>query len=85
MAEPNLGISFKLKPTYYAVFGSYTEGEVIDVQTVTNVVELKFAPSTPSIELTLDTQNKWTQKYLPEANAPSNVPVINDLDQLLIQ
>ncbi|UGA38179.1 hypothetical protein JOS77_30645 [Chromobacterium haemolyticum] len=58
-AMPNDNVSFVFHPRYYAAFGSFTKGEVLDVNKISDSVELRFDPGVYSLVVTLDKQFNW--------------------------
>lgn len=58
-AGPNLSYTFKPHPIYWACFGTYEEGAVIDVNRITGAQQIIFAPNEYSKYLTLQGDNTW--------------------------
>lgn len=59
-AQPNLNLSFTPHPEYWIAFGNYTEGEILDFQTMTNVQQIKFPTNIYSMTAILNEDNSWT-------------------------
>ena len=68
-AEPNVNLVFTPHPTYWIAYGSYQPGEVLDIQSMTSVAELKFPPSVYSLTAVLGPDNKITVQSTLERNA----------------
>jgi rhizosphere induced protein len=58
-AQPNWNLTYTPHPKYYVAFGDYTQGDVLDVQNMSNVQEIEFEPNVYSKVVTLDKQNGW--------------------------
>ena len=58
-AEPNLTAIFTPRPTYWITFGSYEQGEVLDIQTLVNVSEVAFPQNVFGMTAELDSGNNW--------------------------
>lgn len=69
-AQPNQNLTFSPRPSYYLAYGDYQEGEVIDVSTVNNPLELVYQTGIYSLTTTLNADNSWqTPITLAEANS----------------
>ncbi len=58
-AQPSLNLTFTPHPKYWITFGNYTAGEVLDIQTLTNPVEIAFPANVYSMTAILNQQNQW--------------------------
>ncbi len=58
-SQPNMKVIFKPKPTYYLVFGNFTQGQVVDVAQLTNPCEVMFYGTTEKT-MTLNSNNNWS-------------------------
>lgn len=67
-AQPNLDLTFTPHPKYYISFGTFTEGEVLDIAQMTKFAELKFNPGVYSITAILNADNTWSIKSTNEVN-----------------
>ena len=59
-ARPNTNLTFSPHPVYYVAYGDYEEGEVIDVSTVNNPLELPYETGVYSLTTTLNKDDSWT-------------------------
>lgn len=59
-AQPNLTEVFIPHPTYWVAFGDYVEGQVLDVETITNKAVVEFPPNVYNMTATLGADNAWT-------------------------
>ncbi|OOF00977.1 RhiA [Salinivibrio sp. MA351] len=59
-AQPNLHLEFEPHPTYWIVFGNYQQGEILDIEEITNAVEIKFEPNVYDMVATLKPDNTWS-------------------------
>lgn len=59
-AEPNTAAVFSPHPEYWVSFGSFEQGQVLDIQTLVNSVEVPFPANVYEITVTLDSGNNWT-------------------------
>ncbi|MDR1363205.1 MAG: hypothetical protein LBJ35_04055 [Spirochaetaceae bacterium] len=57
---PNLGYTFIPKIKYWIAFGSFVEGEVLDLNAMTVVQEIDFPTNVYDIGVTLNEDNTWT-------------------------
>ena len=68
-AGPNLNFTFKPHPKYWVCFGDYLEGEVIDINEMTNVQEIIFGPNEYALHVTLKADNTWKVENAASYNA----------------
>lgn len=59
-AEPNLAAIFTPHPTYWVSFGSFDQGEVLDIQTLVNTAEVLFPANVYQMTAVLDSGNNWS-------------------------
>lgn len=64
MAQPNWNFIFTPQPMYYAVFGSFTEGQVLDLSlmgssVMSNEVRIDFPANVYDKSLVLNQRNEW--------------------------
>jgi hypothetical protein len=59
-AQPRLQLTFTPHPKYYLVAGSFQQGEVLDIGSLTNVLEIHFKPGVTTADVTLNEDNSWT-------------------------
>jgi rhizosphere induced protein len=59
-AQPNLNLIFTPHPTYWITFGSFEQGEVLDITEITNSAEIVFPPGVTTMYATLNPNNTWT-------------------------
>lgn len=58
-ATPNYNFVFQPHPRYWIAFGTYTVGEVMDIESMSNIVEVVFDPDIYSKNVTLKEDNTW--------------------------
>ena len=58
--EPNTNLIFTPHPKYWITFGSYKQGEVLDITSITNEAEISFPPNIYSMTATLNANNTWS-------------------------
>lgn len=59
-AQPNITTQFYVTPKYYVVFAKNIQAsEILNVQNMTNTVEVPYAPGVTSMVATLSSQNQW--------------------------
>lgn len=69
-AGPNLDYAFIPHPEYWIAFGDYIEGEVIDLNMVTQTAKVVFPRNVYSLSMTLQEDNTWsTPISLKQSNA----------------
>lgn len=56
----NNNFIFIPKVRYWLVFGRYQSGEVMDVNRLSNAIEIKYSPNEYAITATLGEDNRWT-------------------------
>ena len=60
-AQPNINITFTPKPKYYLAFGQFQQGQIVDVATMSNSIELNYqAKGTYSFTAAIDAFNTWS-------------------------
>ena len=62
MASPNLKYTFMPHPRYWIAFGRFEEGEVIDVNRMTQKFEINYPVNVFSQTVELNTTNSWEMK-----------------------
>jgi len=68
-AQPNWNLTFIPHPEYWITFGNFLEGEVLDVQSISNKAEVRFPPNVYSMTAILNPDNTWSVKPTREMNA----------------
>ncbi len=58
-ARPNNNLTFSPHPRYFLAYGNYEPGEVIDVSTVNNPLELAYPTGVYSLTTTLNADDSW--------------------------
>lgn len=58
-ASPNYSMTFSPHPQYWVVFGTFQEGEVMDLNRCTGTCNVKFPTNVYKKELTLRDDNTW--------------------------
>lgn len=59
-AQPNMNVVFTPHPEYWVAFGNFEQGEVLDVEEMTNAMQINFPPNTYHAKATLNADNTWT-------------------------
>ncbi|MFT9847677.1 hypothetical protein [Aneurinibacillus sp. REN35] len=59
-AQPNQILTFTPHPKYYIAFGSFSEGEVLDIDQMSQSAEIAFQPNVYSMTAILNQDNSWT-------------------------
>ncbi len=60
-SQPNMQVMMRPKPAYWIVFGNYTEGEILDIGTVTpNAYKLEYRGVT-DLEIEFTAKNTWKE------------------------
>jgi hypothetical protein len=58
-AQPNKKLKFTPHPVYWITSGTFEQGEVLDIEELTNSQKLVFAPNQYSITVILQEDNTW--------------------------
>lgn len=58
-AQPNVNLVFTPHPEYWVTAGTFTHGQVLDIEEITNEVAVPF-DATFTMTAVLDSQNNWT-------------------------
>jgi hypothetical protein len=58
-AQPNTNLVFTPHPDYWLTVGTFRQGQVLDVEQITNEAAVPF-DATFSMQAVLDSQNNWT-------------------------
>jgi hypothetical protein len=77
-SQPNLNLTFTPHPKYFLAAGTFTQGEVLDVGSITNPVEIRFPANVFSMTATLNEDNTWTVVPSVKENALLHKQVITD-------
>jgi hypothetical protein len=67
-AEPRITTKFTPRPQYWIGFGNYSQGQVLDVESMTDVAQIKFPAGVYSMSATLNDDNTWSIEPLHSAN-----------------
>lgn len=59
-AQPNVLATFTPHPEYWITFGTYQQGQVMDVGTITQTVKIDFPANIYKMTATLKPDNKWS-------------------------
>jgi len=59
-AQPNLQLTFTPHPVYWITFGNFTQGEVLDIQSLTNPAQINYPAGNYAMVATLNQDNTWT-------------------------
>ncbi len=69
-AQPNVTLQFDVTPNYSVVFAQAIQpGQILDVATLTNTVEVTYAPGVYSMVVNLNAQNQWSVGTTADINA----------------
>ena len=68
-SQPNWNLVFSPHPEYWITFGTFTQGEVMDITSVNNPAQIKFPVNVYSMTATLNADNTWTIQPTSSANA----------------
>lgn len=58
-ATPNYNFTFSPHPKYWVAFGVFKAGDVIDIESMTNIVEIKYATDVYDKVVDLKEDNTW--------------------------
>lgn len=58
-ATPNYNFTFLPHPRYWVAFGTYQVGEVVDIESMTNAIEIVYEPDVFERTVTLQGDNTW--------------------------
>jgi hypothetical protein len=67
--QPNWNLVFTPHPEYWITFGTYTQGEVMDITSVNNPAQIKFPANIYSMTAILNADNTWTIQSTSAVNA----------------
>lgn len=59
-AQPNLSLTFTPHPRYYVAFGTFTKGEVLDIQEITNAAEVAYPAGVYHMMVVLNDDHTWS-------------------------
>lgn len=59
-AQPNLNLIFTPHPEYWITFGTFEQGEVLNLDEITNSQQINFPPGVYAMTATLNADNTWT-------------------------
>lgn len=68
-AQPNLNLTFTPDPEYWITFGTYSQGQVLNIGSITNPAQIVFPPNIFSMTAILDQSNKWSVQSTATVNA----------------
>ncbi len=75
-AQPNLNLTFTPHPAYYLAAGTFEQGEVLDIGSISNPVGIEFPPGIYSMTAQLNKDNTWTVSPTAKTNALEHKQVI---------
>lgn len=78
-SQPNLNLTFTPHPIYYLAAGTYTQGEVLDVGSITNPTDIRFPAGVFSMTARLGEDNSWKVDPTRSVNALEQKQVITNL------
>jgi hypothetical protein len=58
--SPNMTVTFTPRPTYWVAFGTFQQGQLLDIETITQPVQVVFPPNVVSMTATLNADNTFT-------------------------
>jgi len=82
-SQPNLNLSFTPHPVYYLAAGTYTQGEVLDIGSITNPTPIRFPAGIFSLTATLNEDNTWSVNPTSGLNALEHKQVISARRELI--
>lgn len=68
-AQPNMNEMFTPHPNYWITFGTFTQGEVVDVESMTNPQQISFPENIYAMTAVLNSDNTWTVQPTSAVNA----------------
>lgn len=68
-AQPNYNLTFSPHPEYWITFGTFTQGEVLDITNISNPAKIEFPNGVYSMTAILNQDNSWTIMPTSSANA----------------
>jgi hypothetical protein len=71
-SQPNLNLTFTPHPVYYLAAGTFSQGEVLDIGSVTNPVDIRFPAGVFSQTAILQEDNTWKVDSSLQVNALEN-------------
>jgi hypothetical protein len=83
-SQPNLNLAFTPHPIYFLAAGTYTQGEVLDIGSVTNPTDIRFPAGVFSMTATLTENNTWRVDPTTRENALERKSVISDRRSQLV-
>jgi hypothetical protein len=75
-SQPNLNLTFTPHPIYYLAAGTFTQGEVLDIGSVTNPTDIRFPANVYSMTATLGEDNAWSVTPTRGLNALEHKQVV---------
>jgi rhizosphere induced protein len=72
-AQPNLNLVFTPDPSYWITAGTFVQGQVLDIETVTNPAEIVFPENVYSMTATLGQNNAWSVTPTAQTNIPDTL------------
>ena len=57
--QPNMTLMFTPKPTYWVAFGTFQQGQVLDIESITQPVQVEFPYNVVSMTATLNADMTW--------------------------
>jgi len=82
-SQPNLNLTFTPHPIYYLAAGTYAQGEVLDIGSITNPTDIRFPAGVFSMTATLTESNIWKVGPTSGLNALEHKQVITSRRGLL--
>jgi len=76
-AQPNLNLVFTPHPSYWITAGTFVEGQVLDVETITNVAPVNFPENVYSMTATLHMDNTWSVTETSKANLAARAAALD--------
>ncbi len=75
-ARPNQNLTFSPHPKYFIAYGNYEQGDVLDVSSVNNPLELSYPTGVYSLTTTLNADGSWD---MPTTLAVANQTRLREL------
>jgi rhizosphere induced protein len=83
-AQPNMNLNFSPHPAYYLAAGTYTQGEVLDIGSISNPAEIRYPAGVFSLTAVLQEDNTWQIEPTSKSNAMQLKRVITDRRSVLV-
>ncbi len=76
-AQPNINATFTPHPKYWMAFGQFTPGDVLDIQQMSNIVEIDFPANVYTMYVTFNADNSWTVSQSPSVSVDKSAQLMS--------